>query len=215
MKANDAGKAQKIVKLLKAAYPQAQCALRHQNPLELLVATILSAQCTDERVNLVTPQLFKKYRTAKEFANAAQADLEKAIRSTGFFRNKAKNIKGACQKIVQEFGGLVPSTMAQLLQLPGVARKTANVVLGTAFGIAAGVVVDTHVFRLSHRLGLSAAKTPEKTEADLMSVIKQGNWILFSHLLIHHGRACCMARKPACPSCCLQKICPKISVETS
>ncbi len=207
--------AQRIIQGLKEAYPEAKCALNHTNSLELLIATILSAQCTDVRVNVVTPELFRKYRCAADFASASQAELEEKIRSTGFFRNKAKNIKAACQKLVREFQGRVPKTMEQLLTLPGVARKTANVVLGTAYGIPSGVVVDTHVFRLTHRLGLTRANTPEKVEQDLMKIIPQVDWIDFSHRLIHHGRRVCTARNPQCPLCVLESVCPKIGVETN
>jgi len=205
-------KAAEIVGRLKEAYPQAECALSHKNPLQLLVATILSAQCTDARVNQVTPALFEKYASAQDLAGAAQADLERLIRSTGFFRNKAKNIKAACQRIVRDFQGKVPKTMEELLSLPGVARKTANVVLGTAYGIAAGVVVDTHVFRLTHRLGLTHAKTPEKVEMGLMKLLPREEWINFSHRLIYHGRRICMARNPKCAVCTLNPVCPRIGV---
>jgi endonuclease-3 len=203
-----------IVKGLKEAYPDAECALSHKNPLQLLVATILSAQCTDIRVNQVTPTLFRQYPSAREFADASQSDLEKMIHSTGFFRNKAKNIKAACQKIINDFQGRIPNTMDELLSLPGVARKTANVVLGTAYGIPAGVVVDTHVFRIAHRLGLTRAKTPEKVELDLMKLLPHEEWINFSHRLIHHGRRVCMARNPQCPSCTLAELCPKLGVNS-
>lgn len=203
-----------IVKGLKEAYPDAECALSHKNPLQLLVATILSAQCTDIRVNQVTPTLFRQYPSAQEFADASQSNLEKMIHSTGFFRNKAKNIKAACQKIMTDFQGRVPNTMDELLSLPGVARKTANVVLGTAYGIPAGVVVDTHVFRIAHRLGLTRAKTPEKVELDLMKLLPHEEWINFSHRLIHHGRRVCMARNPQCPSCTLADLCPKLGVNS-
>jgi len=205
-------KAAEIVGRLKEAYPQAECALSHKNPLQLLVATILSAQCTDARVNQVTPALFEKYASAQDLAGAAQADLERLIRSTGFFRNKAKNIKAACQRIVRDFQGKVPKTMEELLSLPGVARKTANVVLGTAYGIAAGVVVDTHVFRLTHRLGLTHAKTPEKVEMGLMKLLPREEWINFSHRLIYHGRQICVARNPKCAVCTLNPVCPRIGV---
>jgi endonuclease-3 len=207
-------KAAEIVALLKEAYPKAECALSHKNPLQLLVATILSAQCTDARVNQVTPALFEKYPSAQDLAGAAQADLERLIRSTGFFRNKAKNIKAACQRIVRDFQGKVPKTMEELLSLAGVARKTANVVLGTAYGIAAGVVVDTHVFRLTHRLGLTHARTPEKVELALMKLLPREEWINFSHRLIHHGRRICMARNPQCAVCTLSRVCPRIGVGT-
>jgi endonuclease III len=203
-----------IVKALKETYPDAECALSHKNPLQLLVATILSAQCTDVRVNQVTPMLFRQYPSAREFAAASQSDLEKMIHSTGFFRNKAKNIKAACQKIISDFQGRIPNTMDELLSLPGVARKTANVVLGTAYGIPAGLVVDTHVFRIAHRLGLTRAKTPEKVELDLMKLLPHEEWINFSHRLIHHGRRVCMARNPQCPSCTLANHCPKLGVNS-
>jgi endonuclease III len=202
----------KILKGLQEEYPDVRCALDHRDPLQLMVSTILSAQCTDARVNLVTPSLFAKYPTAAHYANATLPDLEKLIHSTGFFRNKAKSIKAAGQRLVTEFKGNVPQTMEELLTLPGVARKTANVVLGTAYGIAIGIVVDTHVFRLSHRLGLTRAKTPEKVEEDLMKIIPQKEWIQFSHRLIHHGRKVCSARNPQCDRCSLNAVCPKIGV---
>ena len=203
-----------IIRGLKAAYPDAECALKHKNPLQLLVATILSAQCTDVRVNQVTPALFQKYPSAQDLANASQNELETMIRSTGFFRNKARNIKAAAQKIVTEFHGVVPKAMDELLSLPGVARKTANVVLGTAYGIPSGVVVDTHVFRIACRLGLTCAKTPEKVELDLMKLVPREEWINFSHRLIHHGRQVCMARNPQCPTCRIEKVCPKLGVNS-
>ncbi len=187
-----------ILQKLDEAYPDVTCALVHENPFQLLISTILSAQCTDERVNRVTKTLFAKYRTPKDFAYANPAELEQDIRPTGFFRNKTKSIMGAGKKIVEEFGGEVPRTMDELLTLPGVARKTANVVLGTAFGIAVGVVVDTHVMRLSNRLDLSRNTDPKKIEQDLMQVIPREKWILFSHQLIWHGRKVCQARKPKC-----------------
>ncbi len=192
---------------LDEAYPAASCALKHDNPFQLLISTILSAQCTDERVNMVTPGLFKKYPTAAAFAYANPRDIEEEIRSTGFYRNKTKSILGASKKIVEEFGGEVPRTMEQILELPGVARKTANVVLGTGFGIASGVVVDTHVQRLSGRLDLTKNTDPKKIETDLMKVIPEDRWILFSHQLIWHGRRICKARKPLCIECNLEKIC--------
>ena len=201
-----------ILAALQKEYPDVQCALEHQTPFQLMVATILSAQCTDVRVNKVTPALFKKYPSVQAFANVPKAELEAMIRSTGFFRNKAKSIIGASQQIVHQHGGQVPRDMENLLTLPGVARKTANVVLGTAFGIASGVVVDTHVFRITHRLGLSNGKTPEKVEIDLMRSIPPKEWINFSHQLIHHGRKVCTARKPACEPCVLKEVCPKIGV---
>jgi endonuclease-3 len=201
-----------VVKRLRKAYPDATCALKHENPLQLLVATILSAQCTDARVNMVTPGLFERYPTAAALASADRADLEERIRSTGFFRNKAKSIQGAAAKIVSDFGGEVPRTMDELLSLPGVARKTANVVLGTAFRIPDGFVVDTHVFRLSHRLGFATGKNPEQVEQELMKIVPQEDWIDFAHILIHHGRRICVARKPDCDHCVVAALCPKIGV---
>ena len=196
-----------ILQKLDEAYPNATCALNHDNAFQLLIATILSAQCTDERVNQVTKTLFVKYRMPKDFAYANPTELEQDIRPTGFFRNKTKSIIGASKKIVEEFGGEVPRTMDELLTLPGVARKTANVVLGTGFGIAVGVVVDTHVTRLSNRLDLSRNTDPKKIEQDLMRVIPQNKWIMFSHQLIWHGRKVCQARKPRCAECNLETIC--------
>ena len=197
-----------IIKRLKKAYPDAHCALNHTNAFELLIATILSAQCTDERVNIVTADLFRKYRGPDDFIAVAQEELERDIHSTGFFRNKAKNIKAACQRIKDEFGGEIPQTMEELLTLGGVARKTANVVLGNAFGIASGVVVDTHVGRLSQRLGLTGATTAEKIEQDLMALVPKKHWVMFPHWMIFHGRQICQARKPKCPQCPLADICP-------
>jgi endonuclease-3 len=196
-----------ILKGLEEAYPAATCALQHDNPFELLISTILSAQCTDERVNIVTATLFPKYPKPDAFAYANPRELEQDIRPTGFFRNKTKSIMGASKKIIEEFGGEVPKTMPELLTLPGVARKTANVVLGTAFGIASGVVVDTHVQRLSGRLDLSKNTDPKKIERNLMQVIPQEKWILFSHQLIWHGRRVCQARKPKCLECNLERLC--------
>ena len=196
-----------ILRRLEKTYPDAQCALKHSNAFELLVATILSAQCTDERVNKVTPGLFRKYPTPKDFAALHQPVLEAEVRSTGFFRNKSKSIIGAAQKIVKDYGGRVPDTMEAMLTLPGVARKTANVVLGTAFGKATGIVVDTHVHRIARRLDLSSQKTPEKIEQDLMRLIPQSKWIDFSHQLIFHGRRCCTARNPKCASCSVEELC--------
>jgi len=207
-KANLIRRVARLIAKLKKAYPEAGCALRHGDPLRLLVATILSAQCTDKRVNLVTKTLFKKYKTPGDYAEASQRTLENEIRSTGFFRNKAKNICGACAKIINDFDGKVPRTMAQLLTLPGVARKTANCVLGNAFGLAEGVVVDTHVIRLSGRLALTKHKEPVKIERDLIEIVPPEEWILFSHLLIFHGRAVCAARKPDCDNCCVAELCP-------
>ena len=192
---------------LDRLYPDVTCALHHRNAWELLVATILSAQCTDKRVNEVTPGLFEKYPTIEDFAHVNVDELAQDIRSTGFFNNKAKSIAGAAKKVLGDFGGKVPQTIEELLTVPGAARKTSNVVLGTAFGIASGVVVDTHVFRLAQRLDLSKATTPEKVEQDLMKAIPQERWILFSHQLIHHGRNLCVARKPRCAECPLDPIC--------
>ncbi|MFZ0962876.1 MAG: endonuclease III [Terriglobia bacterium] len=198
---------QKIFAALDTLFPQAECALRHENAFQLLVATILSAQCTDERVNKVTPELFRKHPTPRDFVALPQDELEREIHSTGFFRNKAKSIIGAATKIVEDFGGKVPQTMADLLTLPGVARKTANVVLGTAFGIASGVVVDTHVFRITHRLKLTSQKTPEKVEQDLMKLTPQNRWVSFAHQLIWFGRKICAARNPLCGECPLESLC--------
>jgi endonuclease III len=202
-----AARLKKIFATLDERFPQAQCALRHDNAFQLLVATILSAQCTDKRVNKVTPELFRKFPTPQDFAALAQAELEAEIRSTGFFRNKSKSIIGAAAKIVKDFGGKVPQTIDELLTLPGVARKTANVVLGTAFGIPSGVVVDTHVFRIAHRLKLSNQKTPEKVEQDLIKLVPQSRWISFSHQVIWFGREICVARKPLCAKCPLASVC--------
>ena len=198
----------KIIRLLKKAYPDARCSLNHSNPLELLLATILSAQCTDERVNIVTADLFRKYRRPEDYVNAPRLELESDIRSTGFFRNKTKSLQGACKVIIEEYGGRVPETLDELLSLPGVARKTANVVLGNAFGIAAGVVVDTHVSRLSQRLGITRNNQPEKIERDLMEVVPRKDWIEFPHLMIYHGRKVCKARAPQCGDCVVERLCP-------
>lgn len=197
-----------IVKALKDVYPDAHCELDFSGPLQLLIATILSAQCTDKRVNMVTPALFKKYKTASDFAGATQEEIEKAVQSTGFYRNKAKSIRSACADIESKHGGKVPQTMDDLTALAGVGRKTANVVLGNAFGKNEGVVVDTHVSRLSQRLGLTKQTTPEKIEQDLMKLIPRGNWTDFSHWLIWHGRRRCTARKPDCDGCEIQELCP-------
>jgi endonuclease-3 len=201
-----------IIKRLKKEYPDAHCALNHTNAFELLVATILSAQCTDERVNIVTATLFRKYRTPQDYLAVSTEELAQDIKSINFFNNKTRSIQGAAQKIVDNFGGNVPQTMDELLTLNGVARKTANVVLGNAFGIASGVVVDTHVSRLSQRLGLTDEKTPEKIEKDLSNLVPKQDWVLFPHLLITHGRAVCNARKPNCGECVLRDICPKLGV---
>lgn len=202
----------RVAKLLADEYPDAVCALEFRNPLELLIATILSAQCTDVRVNLVTKDLFRRYRSAADYAQASAKELEEAIKSTGFFRNKAKNIQACCQKLVEECGGEVPKELERLVKLPGVGRKTANVVLGTAYGVASGVVVDTHVARLSWRLGLTKHKDPVKIERDLMAVLPAREWVDFSHRMIHHGRKICIARRPKCEICRLNKICPRIGV---
>lgn len=197
-----------IIKRLKKAYPDAHCALIHTSPFELLIATILSAQCTDVRVNIVTADLFRKYRGPDDFLSVPQTELEKDIHSTGFYRNKAKNIQAACQRMIDVYGGNVPKNMDDLLTLGGVARKTANVVMGNAFGIASGVVVDTHVSRLSQRLGLTENKTPEKIEKDLAELVTKRDWVMFPHWMIYHGRQVCNARKPKCGICRLSDICP-------
>jgi len=196
-----------ILRRLEAAYPNAECALHHRNAWELLVATILSAQCTDVRVNMVTPELFRKFPTPKAMAEASLPALEEEIRSTGFYHNKAKSISGAAKQLVGRFGGKVPKTMAELLTLPGVARKTGNVVLGVAFGLAEGVVVDTHVLRISNRLDLTHSTDPKKVEQDLMGIIPRDHWIQFSHEMIHHGRQVCVARKPRCMDCPVETLC--------
>ena len=199
---------QKIITGLRKEYPDAHCELNYTNPLELLIATILSAQCTDKAVNLATPALFARYRTAADYANAKTEDLEKAIHSLGFFRNKAKSIQNCCRLLVEKHGGQVPRTMEDLIELPGVGRKTANVVLGNAFGINEGIVVDTHVARLSHRLGLTNNVEPEKIEVDLQAMVPRKFWALFSHWLIWHGRRRCYARKPDCDHCSIFLLCP-------
>ena len=196
-----------ILKALDEAYPAAECALTHRNPWELLVATILSAQCTDVRVNMVTPELFRRFPTPAAMAKATLPQLEQLIRTTGFYRNKAKSIQGAARKIVEEFNGQVPRTLAELITIPGAARKTANVVMGVCFGKAEGVVVDTHVFRIGRRLGLAKAETAEKVEQELIRILPQGRWIAFSHQIIHHGRQVCDARKPKCDRCNLEQLC--------
>ncbi len=207
------GHAAQIVALLKLEYPDVECALVHDTPFELLIATILSAQCTDERVNIVTKDLFAKYKTPARLAAVPLGQLEKLVQSTGFFRNKAKNIHECCVKLVEEHGGRVPAELDKLVALPGVGRKTANVVLGTAFGIASGVVVDTHVTRLSQRLGLTREDDAVKIERELIGVLPSEEWIDFSHRLIWHGRRVCKARKPLCGQCVLNQICPQIGVE--
>jgi endonuclease-3 len=196
-----------ILKGLDEAYPNAECALNHRSPWELLVATILSAQCTDVRVNMVTPELFRRFPTPAAMAKASLPELEKLIRTTGFFRNKAKSIQGAARKIIADFGGEVPQTLAELITIPGAARKTASVVLGVSFGKAEGIVVDTHVFRVSRRLEVAKGDTPGKVEEELMQVIPRDRWISFSHQIIHHGRQVCIARKPKCVVCNLEPLC--------
>ncbi len=201
----------KLLKGLAKLYPDAHCALHYSNPLQLLVATILSAQCTDTRVNMVTPALFRRYPDAAAFAHADQQELEKAIQSTGFFRNKARNIKACCKAIVEKHGGEVPGTLDELVPLAGIGRKTANVILGNAFGVP-GITVDTHVGRLSRRLGLTAEEDPVKVEFALMKLVPKNQWTMFSHRLIFHGRQVCQARKPACDRCTLAALCPKVGV---
>ncbi len=204
--------AAKIVRRLRRDYPDAECALRYDTPLQLLVATILSAQCTDTRVNIVTHDLFRKHPSAATLARVPLRELEQEIRSTGFFRNKAKNIKACCEQLVERFRGQVPRDMDELVQLPGVGRKTANVVLGTAYGLATGVVVDTHVTRISRRLGLTGQTDAPRIERDLMDQLPRKEWIQFSHRMIHHGRRVCKARKPLCEACSLRELCPRIGV---
>ena len=205
---------QEIIKLLKRAHPDAKCALNHSNAFELLIATILSAQCTDERVNKVTADLFRKYRKPEDYLKVRDTELQQDIKTTGFFRNKTKSIQGACKVLIEEFGGEVPRTMEELLRVPGAARKTSNVVLGVAYGIAAGVVVDTHVSRLSRRLKLTRQKDPVKIERDLMELVPKKDWIIFSHLLIFHGRRICTARRPLCEECVVEKLCPSSILKT-
>lgn len=204
-------RARKIISGLQRTYPDAHCELNFSTPLELLVATILSAQCTDKRVNLVTAYLFRKYRTAADYAKVPQAELEADIRTTGFFRNKAKNIRACCAKLIERHGGMVPRTMEELTQLDGVGRKTANVILGNAFGLNEGIVVDTHVARLSARLALTAHGQPERIEQDLMQLVPHKQWTLFSHWLIWHGRRRCAARNPDCAQCEIAKLCPSFA----
>jgi endonuclease-3 len=203
---------EEILGRLEAEYPDAHCALDHRSPLELLVATILSAQCTDKRVNMVTPALFARYPTAADYADAELAELEEMIRSTGFFRNKAKSLRGLGQALVEEHGGQVPSEMAALVKLPGTGRKTANVVLGNAFGLDEGVVVDTHVGRISRLLGLTEERDAVKVERDLMELVPRKSWTIWSHLLIYHGRAVCVARRPRCAQCVLVDLCPSAEI---
>jgi endonuclease-3 len=210
-----AARTQQIIARLREAYPHAHCELNFSNPLELLIATILSAQCTDKRVNIVTADLFKQYRSAADLAKADPTELEQAVKTAGFYRNKARNIKACCQSLVKMHGGQVPQTMAELIELGGVGRKTANVVLGNAFDLNVGVVVDTHVGRLSIRLGLTNETDPIKVEQALMKLVPQTEWTLFSHLLIWHGRRRCYARNPDCPNCEVKNLCPKIGVKNN
>jgi endonuclease-3 len=198
----------KVIELLEREYPDAKVALNYSNPLELLIATILSAQATDEQINRITPKLFKKYRTAEDFANADLQELEQIIKSSGFYHNKAKNIKNCCKTLVEKYNSRVPKTMAELLELPGVARKTANIVLTNAYGIVEGIAVDTHVRRLAQRLGLSDKDDPNKIETDLMKIVPKADWMRITDLLIWHGRRVCTAKKPNCAGCVLNKICP-------
>lgn len=208
MKLNTPNGALIVVELLEKMHPDAKIALNFLNPLELLISTILSAQCTDERVNIVTKKLFTKYKTAKDYANADLLELEQDIRSTGFYKNKAKHIKACCQLLVEKFDSHVPKTMEELLEFPGVARKTANVVLQNAYDIVVGIVVDTHVYRVSRRLGMTNEKYPEKAEKELMNIVPKAHWKKFSDLAIFHGRRVCIAKKPRCTLCILNKICP-------
>jgi endonuclease III len=204
-------RARKIVRLLARLYPDAHCALDYENPLQLLIATILSAQCTDRRVNLVTPALFARYTSVKAFAEAEPRELETAIASTGFFRNKARNIIACCRDLAAHHNGQIPDVMEELVKLPGIGRKTANVILGNAFDVP-GITVDTHVGRVSRRLGLTTHTAPEKVERDLMDLIPKKEWIMFSHWMIFHGRQVCHARNPKCDECLLAKVCPKVGV---
>jgi len=197
-----------IIEILRQDYPKSRTALKFETPLQIMVSTILSAQCTDKRVNQITPALFEKYKTAKDFASADQGELEDEIRSTGFFRNKTKSIIGASRKIVEDFGGKVPATMKELITLPGVARKTANIVLSSSFKKSEGIAVDTHVKRLSQRLGLSKERDPNKIERDLMAIVPKKSWLDFNYTLVNHGRRICPARKPLCPSCDIRHLCP-------
>lgn len=205
---DDQNRTLKIIELLEKEHRDAKIALNHTNPLELLIATILSAQCTDERVNTVTKTLFKKYRSVEDYAGADLKKLEQAIRSTGFYRNKARNIKKCCQMILDKFGSQVPRTMEEILELPGVARKTANIVLSNAYGVVEGIAVDTHVRRLSRRLGLTANDNPDKIEQDLMKLVPKSKWMRFTESLIFHGRKTCTAKRPKCETCVVNKLCP-------
>ena len=204
----------KISRQLKSAYPDAKCTLNHANAFELLIATILSAQCTDERVNIVTADLFRKYRKPEDYLKVSPSELQNDIRTTGFFRNKAKSIQGTAKMLTEQYGGRVPNTIVELLELPGVARKTANVVLGTAFGVSSGIVVDTHVTRLARRMGLTEQKQAEKIERDLVEIVPRKDWVVFSHLLIAHGRKICKARNPLCAQCLIEKLCPSSFLKT-
>lgn len=206
--ADKKARARKIIARLKKAYPDSECSLTHNNPYQLMVATILSAQCTDERVNMVTPALFKRFPTPEKMAGADQGELEDLIKTTGFFRNKAKSIKNNAIELLQRHGGDVPRTLAELVKLPGVGRKTASAVLGAGFGLAEGVVVDTHVTRISRLLGLTSQKTPEKIERDLIEILPKKDWISWTHMIIDHGRAVCIARRPRCGDCELAALCP-------
>lgn len=211
--AQNKSQAKKVVAALAKGYPDAECALVHDSPFQLLIATILSAQCTDERVNIVTKDLFAKWPTPEALAELPTKELEKAIQSAGFFRMKAKNIQGCCRQLVEKHDGEVPQTLAELVELPGVGRKTANVVLGTSFGIPSGIVVDTHVTRLTNRLGLTKNQDAVKIENDLIPLVPKKEWIDFSHRLIHHGRQICKARVPLCSECLMKKFCPQVGVE--
>jgi endonuclease-3 len=214
---SDAGlkeRVRKIIRLLKRAYPDAKCSLNHSNAFELLIATILSAQCTDARVNIVTQDLFRKYRKPEDYLKVSPTELQQDIRTTGFFRNKTKSIQGTAKVLTEQYGGEVPATIEELLELPGVARKTANVVLGNAFGVSSGVVVDTHVTRLSRRLGLTDQKAAERIEQDLIAIVPKKDWVIFSHLLIAHGRKICKARNPQCAECVVEKLCPSSFLKT-
>ncbi|HEV7681937.1 MAG TPA: endonuclease III [Pyrinomonadaceae bacterium] len=204
----------KVISKLRRAYPDAKCSLNHSNAFELLIATILSAQCTDARVNIVTQDLFRKYRKPEDYLKVSPVELQQDIRTTGFFRNKTTSIQGTAKVLHEQYGDQVPQTMEELLELPGVARKTANVVLGNAFGISAGVVVDTHVTRLSHRLEFSDEKTAEKIEQDLIAIVPKKDWVMFPHLMIAHGRATCKARNPLCAECAVEKLCPASFLKT-
>lgn len=204
----------KIIRMLKRAYPDAKCSLNHSNAFELLIATILSAQCTDERVNIVTADLFRKYRQPGDYLKVSAHELQDDIRTTGFFRNKTKSIQGTAKILAEQYAGRVPETIEELLELPGVARKTANVVLGNAFGVISGIVVDTHVTRLSRRLALTEQRHPEKIESDLAEIVPKKDWVIFSHLLIAHGRKICKARSPLCSECVVERLCPSSYLKT-